>query len=49
MAVCSEVVPAETTFGDVRVACHLYPDGSDGEPVTTPTADAIGVTTTGVA
>lgn len=49
MAVCSEVVPPETTFGGVRVACHLYPDGGDGEPVTTPTADAIGVTTTEVA
>lgn len=49
MTVCSEAVPPETTFGGVRVACHLYPDGSDGEPVTTPTADAIGVTTTEVA
>ncbi|MDQ3126947.1 MAG: ABC transporter ATP-binding protein [Chloroflexota bacterium] len=33
MAVCSEVVPPEVTFGDVRVACHLYPVGSDGAPV----------------
>lgn len=49
MAVCSDVVPPETTFGGVRVACHLYPEGSDGEPVTTPTVDAIGVTTTEVA
>jgi peptide/nickel transport system ATP-binding protein len=44
MAVCSEVVPPETTFDGVRVACHLYPPGSDGEPVTVPTADAIGAT-----
>ena len=33
MAVCSEVVPPEVSFGGVRVACHLYPLGSDGEPV----------------
>jgi oligopeptide/dipeptide ABC transporter ATP-binding protein len=33
MAVCSEVVPPEVTFGDVRVACHLYPPGSDGHRV----------------
>ncbi len=33
MAVCTEVVPPEVTFGGVRVACHLYPLGSDGEPV----------------
>jgi oligopeptide/dipeptide ABC transporter ATP-binding protein len=25
MDICSEVVPPETTFGEVRVACHLYP------------------------
>jgi oligopeptide/dipeptide ABC transporter ATP-binding protein len=42
MAVCSEVVPPEVTFGDVRVACHLYPPGSDGVPVTVPLANAIG-------
>ena len=41
MAVCTEVVPPETTFDGVRVACHLYPAGSDGAPVTVPTADAI--------
>ena len=41
MAVCSEVVPPEVTFGDVRVACHLYPAGSDGVPVTTAPPDAI--------
>jgi hypothetical protein len=34
MPVCTEVVPPETTFGGVRVACHLYPAGSDGVPVT---------------
>jgi oligopeptide/dipeptide ABC transporter ATP-binding protein len=42
MAVCTEVVPPELTFDGVRVACHLYPEGSDGVPVTTPGADAIG-------
>jgi oligopeptide/dipeptide ABC transporter ATP-binding protein len=42
MAVCSEVVPPEVTFGDVRVACHLYPAGSDGVPVTTAPPNAIG-------
>ncbi len=49
MTVCSEVVPPEVTFDGVRVACHLYPDGSDGVPITVPPADAIGVTTTEVA
>ncbi len=44
MAVCSEVVPPEVTFDGVRVACHLYPPGSDGRPVTVPTRDAIGAT-----
>jgi hypothetical protein len=39
MAVCSEVVPPEVTLPDgIRVACHLYPAGSDGVPVTTPRA-----------
>ena len=42
MPVCSEVVPPEVTFGDVRVACHLYPPGSDGTPVTTAPPNAIG-------
>ena len=42
MAICSEVVPPEITFGDVRVACHLYPEGSDGVPVTVPPPNAIG-------
>jgi oligopeptide/dipeptide ABC transporter ATP-binding protein len=36
MAVCTEVIPVERTFGDVRVACHLYGEGSDGRPVTVP-------------
>ncbi|MFL5768501.1 MAG: ABC transporter ATP-binding protein [Chloroflexota bacterium] len=44
MAVCSEVVPPEVTFDGVRVACHLYPPGSDGVPITIPTPDAIGAT-----
>ena len=44
MEVCSTVVPPEVTFGDVRVACHLYPPGSDGIQVTTPRSDAIGAT-----
>jgi oligopeptide/dipeptide ABC transporter ATP-binding protein len=43
MEVCRVEVPPEVTFADgVRVACHLYPPGSDGTPVTTPRADAIG-------
>jgi peptide/nickel transport system ATP-binding protein len=49
MAVCTEVVPPEVTFDGLRVACHLYPAGSDGVQVTTPPQDAIGVTTTEVA
>ncbi|MFL5778866.1 MAG: ABC transporter ATP-binding protein [Chloroflexota bacterium] len=49
MEVCSRVVPEETTFDGVRVACHLYPASSDGLPVTTPLPDAIGVTATAVA
>ena len=44
MAVCSEVVPPEVTVDGVRVACHLYPPGSDGVPITVPTAAAIGAT-----
>jgi peptide/nickel transport system ATP-binding protein len=36
MAVCSEVVPPEVIFGDgVRVACHLYPPGTDGSRLIT--------------
>ena len=33
MDVCREVVPPEAAFGDVRVACHPYPPGSDGHQV----------------
>ncbi len=45
MAVCSVEVPPEVTFGDgVRVACHLYPPGSDGVPITKPTKDAVNQT-----
>ena len=43
MDVCREVVPPETTFAGVRVACHLYPTGSDGVPVTVPPPAAIDV------
>ena len=33
MDVCRSEVPPEVTFADrVRVACHLYPPGSDGVP-----------------
>ena len=48
MAVCSEVVPPETIFEGIRVACHLYHEGGDGTPVTTAPADAIGPTVVGV-
>jgi len=44
MEVCSREVPPETTFAGVRVACHLYPEGGDGMPVTTPPPNAIGAT-----
>ena len=30
MDVCRVEVPPDVTFGDVRVACHLYPAGGDG-------------------
>jgi oligopeptide/dipeptide ABC transporter ATP-binding protein len=36
MAICKEVVPPETVFADgVRVACHLYPPGTDGSRLIT--------------
>jgi peptide/nickel transport system ATP-binding protein len=39
MAVCETDVPPEVRFGDrVRVACHLYPPGSDGMPRALPAA-----------
>jgi oligopeptide/dipeptide ABC transporter ATP-binding protein len=42
MAICTEVVPPEVRFADgVRVACHHYPEGSDGTPVTLPVADIV--------
>ena len=49
MAICTEVMPPETTFAGVRVACHLYPAGSDGIPVPVPKADPVGVTAEEVA
>jgi oligopeptide/dipeptide ABC transporter ATP-binding protein len=49
MDVCREVVPPEVTFDGVRVACHLYPAGSDGVPVTVPTPTAIDEPATTVA
>jgi peptide/nickel transport system ATP-binding protein len=42
MAVCSEVVPPEVTFDGTRVACHLYPPGSDGVPVAPAPAAVVG-------
>jgi peptide/nickel transport system ATP-binding protein len=41
MDVCREVVPPEVLFDGVRVACHLYPEGSDGRPVHVPVLDAL--------
>jgi len=41
MEVCRTEVPPEVTFGDrVRVACHLYPPGSDGTPRALPPVHA---------
>ncbi len=40
LPVCSEVVPPETTFAGVRVACHLYGPESDGSPVPVPSLAA---------
>ncbi len=38
MDICRIEVPSEVRFADgVRVACHHYPAGSDGTPVTLPT------------
>jgi oligopeptide/dipeptide ABC transporter ATP-binding protein len=43
MEVCRTEVPPEVTFGDrVRVACHLYPPGSDGTPRSLPTVRGAG-------
>jgi oligopeptide/dipeptide ABC transporter ATP-binding protein len=49
MAICTEVMPPETTFAGVRVACHLYPADSDGAPVPVPHAPPVGLTTEEVA
>ncbi|MEA2608899.1 MAG: oligopeptide transport system ATP-binding protein [Chloroflexota bacterium] len=49
MTICTEVVPVETTFDGVRVACHLYNAADDGAPVTIAPPNAIGATTTEVA
>ena len=44
MDVCRVEVPPEVTFSDgVRVACHLYPLGSDGTPITVPPSIEVGV------
>jgi oligopeptide/dipeptide ABC transporter ATP-binding protein len=44
MPVCTEVVPPEVRFDDgVRVACHLYPPGSSGTPVTVGAIATVGV------
>jgi peptide/nickel transport system ATP-binding protein len=43
MDVCRVEVPPEVRFDDrVRVACHLYPPGSDGTPRALPIAAAAG-------
>jgi oligopeptide/dipeptide ABC transporter ATP-binding protein len=42
MQVCTEVVPPEVSFDGVRVACHLYPPGSDGIPITVPAPAELG-------
>ena len=47
MAICSEVVPPELTFDDVRVACHLYGADGDGQPVQAPSFATDGATTDG--
>jgi peptide/nickel transport system ATP-binding protein len=49
MEVCADVVPAETTFDGVRVACHLYKADDAGTPVTRPPSGAIGATASEVA
>jgi oligopeptide/dipeptide ABC transporter ATP-binding protein len=49
MAICTEVMPPETTFAGVRVACHLYPADSDGAPVPVPHAPPVGLTAEEVA
>ena len=42
MEICRVEQPPEITFDDgVRVACHLYEAGADGDPVAVPPAEAI--------
>jgi oligopeptide/dipeptide ABC transporter ATP-binding protein len=37
MPICTEVVPPDVRLANgVRLACHLYPEGSDGVPITVP-------------
>jgi oligopeptide/dipeptide ABC transporter ATP-binding protein len=44
MDVCRTDVPPEVTFSDgVRVACHLYPPGSEGTPIAVPASIEVGV------
>jgi oligopeptide/dipeptide ABC transporter ATP-binding protein len=44
MPVCTEEMPPEVRFDDgVRVACHLYPPGSSGTPVTVGAVAVVGV------
>jgi len=41
MDLCRSELPPEVTFPDgVRIACHLYPAGSDGTPIPVPPAEA---------
>jgi hypothetical protein len=43
MDLCRTEVPPEVRFDDlVRVACHLYPPGSDGTPRALPAAVVAG-------
>jgi oligopeptide/dipeptide ABC transporter ATP-binding protein len=43
MPVCTDVMPPETRFAGVRVACHLYPAEGDGVPVAVPHAAPVGL------
>jgi oligopeptide/dipeptide ABC transporter ATP-binding protein len=44
MPVCTEEMPPEVRFDDgVRVACHLYPPGSSGTPVSVGAVAVVGV------
>jgi len=46
MSVCTEVDPPEARIGPSRVACHLYPPGSIGDPVLVPMTAAVNEATT---